>query len=249
MYIEIDKQNIYYQKHGKGSDLIMLHGWKNDVSSFWEVTNLLKDQFTIWLIDLPGFGRSDIPKKAFSVSDYSNIIKEFIEKLEIEKPTLLGHSVGGRIALKLASQNPQILDKLILEDSAGIRPKRDIPKFIFYGVSKILKYLIPNFFNLREKIRISFYKTLESDYLAVGELKRTFTKILNEDLTPDLSKIKTETLLIWGEEDLNLESSLKNGKKMYQLIENSKIVIFEDVGHFPHLENPERFVYYVKDFV
>lgn len=249
MYIEINQQNIYYQKIGKGKNLILLHGWKQDVSSFWGVVDLLKDQFAIYLVDLPGFGRSDNPKTAFSVSDYAEIIKGCINKLKIKNPTLLGHSVGGRIAIKLAAKNPTLLHKLILEDSAGIRPKRDIPKFIFYFFAKIFKYLVPNIFNLKEKVRIKFYKSLESDYLTTGDLKETFTQILNEDLTDDLPKIETETLLIWGEKDPTLEASLKNGKRMYQLIENSKMAIIEDVGHFPHLENPERFVYYVKDFV
>lgn len=249
MYIDINNQNIYYQKLGKGKNLIMLHGWKQDVSSFWEICEILKDKFTVWLVDLPGFGRSENPKSAFSVLDYAETIKGFIERLNIENPNLLGHSVGGRIGIKLASLYPNLLNKLVLEDSAGIRPKRDIPKFIFYILAKTFKYLIPNIFNLKEKIRTSFYKTLESDYLTAGELKDTFTKVLNEDLTRDLSKIKTETLLIWGEKDPTLESSLENGEKMYRLIEKSKLVIIENVGHFPHLENPERFIYYVKDFI
>lgn len=249
MYTSINNQNIYYQKIGKGKNLILLHGWKQDVSSFWGIVDLLKDQFAVWLIDLPGFGRSDNPKTAFSVSDYAEVIKGFINRLNIKKPTLLGHSVGGRIAIKLAAKNPLLLHRLILEDSAGIRPKRDIPKFIFYVIAKIFKFLVPNIFNLKEKIRIKFYKSLESDYLTAGKLKETFTKVLNEDLTDDLPKIKTNTLIIWGEKDPTLEASLKSGKRMYQLIENSKMAIIENVGHFPHLENPERFAYYVKDFV
>lgn len=248
MYIQINNQNIYYQKIGKGKNLILLHGWKQDVSSFWGVAQILKEQFTVWLIDLPGFGRSDNPKKAFSVLDYARVIKGFITEMKIKNPTLLGHSVGGRIVIKLAAVYPQVLHKLILENSAGIRPKRDIPKFILYFFAKVFKYLVPSLFNLKEKIRVIFYKSLESDYLTAGPLKDTFTEVLNEDLTPDLCKIKAETLLIWGEKDPTLEASLKSGKKMYQLIENSKLAIIEGVGHFPHLEAPERFVYYVKDF-
>lgn len=256
MYLTIDGpaspaggQNIYYQKIGHGKDLIMLHGWKQDVSTFWPVVDLLKTDFTLWLIDLPGFGRSENPKKAFGVSDYAEVIKQFIVKLKIKKPVLLGHSVGGRIAIKLASRYPLLLNKLILVSSAGIRPKRDLPKFIFYILAKIFKYFIPNILNLREKIRVIFYNTLESDYLTAGPLKDTFIKVLNEDLAYDLSKIKTETLLIWGENDPTHEASLKNGKKMYRLIEKSRMAILDSVGHFPQTENPTMFAYYVKDFV
>ena len=78
-------------------------------------------------------------------------------------------------------------------------------------------------------------------------MKNIFLNTIKEDLTKELPKIKTETLLIWGERDRAVP--LKNGKKMYQLIKNSKLVILEDTGHFPHIKWPERFVYYVKDFI
>lgn len=251
MYLKIRNQNIYFQKIGKGKDLVMLHGWGVDVSTFWGVVDLLKNDFTLWLIDLPGFGRSGQPKKNFTVSDYAEIIGEFIKKNKIKKPVLLGHSLGGRVAIKLASHlssgNVNFIDKLILESSAGIKPKRDNLKPFFYLIAK-LSHVIPNWISLKEKIRVWFYKSLESDYINAGVLKETLKNILDEDLTKDVTKIQTDILLIWGEKDPTKEASLKNGKKMYHLIKNSRIEILEDVGHFPHIENPERFVYWVKDF-
>lgn len=249
MYTIVKNQTIHYQKIGRGKDLIMLHGWKQDVSTFWPVVDLLKDNFTLWLIDLPGFGRSENPKKVFGVSDYAEVVKQFIVKFEIKKPVVLGHSLGGRIAIKLAAKYPTLLGKLILENSAGLRPKKDLPKFIFYVLAKVFKYLVPNIFNLKRNLRSKFYKTLKSDYLTAGKLQDTFTKILNEDLSSDLPKIKVDTLLIWGDKDPIPESSLKNGKKMYQLIAKSKMAVLEDTEHFPHIENPKGFVTYVKDFI
>ncbi len=248
MYLQIKDLNIYFQKTGKGKVLIMLHGWGLDVSTFWGVVELLKDKYTIYLIDLPGFGRSSLPKNAYAVSDYAEIIKEFISKEKLEKPIILGHSFGGRIAIKLTSKYPELVDKLILEDAAGIKPRRDLLKPVFYIGSGIFKYLMPNIFNLKERIRYKFYSSLESDYLNAGVLKDTLTNILAEDLTPDLKKIDTETLLIWGEKDATGEASLENGKKMYRFIKNSRIEIIDDAGHSPHLDKPERFAYYVKDF-
>lgn len=247
MYTTTYNQNIYFQKLGRGPNLIMLHGWGNDVSSFWGVTDLLKNDFTLWLIDLSGFGRSDIPKNPFRTIDYANIVTGFIHQKNLFKPILLGHSLGGRVGIKLAAQNPDILGKLILEASAGIKPQRDILKTVIYPFTKLAK-LIPNIFGIKEKLRYIFYKSLKSDYINVGEMKQTLANILEEDLTDELSKIKTETLLIWGEKDSTKEASLRNGKLIYRLIKNSRIEVIEDVGHFPHIENPERFVYYVKDF-
>lgn len=248
MYLQIKGINIYFQKTGKGKALLMLHGWGQDVSTFWGVIDFLKDKYTIYLLDLPGFGRSDAPKSPYTVSNYSEVIKEFILKEKLNKPMVLGHSFGGRIAIKLFSNYPKLVGKLILEDSAGIRSKSGPFRILVYVPAKIFHYLIPNIFNLKDKIRYKLYKKLELDYVNAGVLIDTFKNIVNEDLSDDLRKINAETLLLWGEKDSTGEASLKNGKKMYQLIYNSRIEVFESVGHFPHLEKPERFAYYVKDF-
>lgn len=247
MYTTINNQSIYYQKLGSGKDLIMLHGWKQDVSTFHNVAEELKKHFTLYLIDLPGFGRSENPKIPFFVSDYAEIVKEFIKNQKLKQPSLLGHSVGGNIALKFASENGEFIDKLILESSSGIRPKKTFLKYILYLNAKIFKYLVPNFFNLKLKIRKWLYWRLESDYLNAGSLKNTLTNILNEDLTSDLSKIKNTTLMIWGENDEQVK--LQYGRMLYKLIPNSKLVILQNTAHFPHIENPRMFLYYVIDFL
>lgn len=247
MYITVNDQSLYYQKVGSGKDLVILHGWGHDVSSFWPVVDQLKGTFTLYLVDLPGFGRSELPKKPFTVQDYAKTIAEFLQQQHI-KPILLGHSVGGRIGIKLAAYHPELIEKLILEDAAGIKPKRDVPKVILYLIAKTFRYLLPDVFGVKQKIRHRFYKALESDYITAGAMKETLKNILAEDLTLDLPKIKTETLLIWGEKDPTGEASLANGKKMYRLIPNARIAVLDDTGHSPHLEKPDQFCYWVKDF-
>ncbi len=247
MYLNLNNQSIYFQKVGTGKKpLIMLHGWKNDVTSFYNLIDLLKDEFTLYLIDLPGFGRSELPKKPFTVLDYAKVVNEFIDSEKLAKVNLFGHSLGGRVSIKLAAHYPDKLSRLILEASAGIRPAQDPPKKILYLFAKIFHYTVPNLFNLKEVLRQKFYSSLESDYLTAGAMTETLTNLLNEDLIPDLKKITTETLLIWGEDDQAVP--VKYAKQMYGLIKNSRLEIFDNVGHFPHLEKPERVVNYVADF-
>lgn len=246
MYLKINNLNIYYQKVGHGPNLVMLHGWGQDCSTFWPLVDLLKDTFTLWLLDLPGFGRSDLPNKPFTVSDYAETVKEFIEQNQIKQPALLGHSMGGRIGVKLAAKYPKLLKKLILEDSAGIRTIPMYKEVVLAILAKACKYLIPLPFNLRTKARHLLYTLLKSDYENVGAARDTFINLTKEDLTPDLAKIKTETLILWGENDQAVPPS--DGKKMYRLIPNSRIEVIDEAGHFPHLEKPKIFVHFLKDF-
>lgn len=247
MYATIKDQDIYYQKLGSGKDLIMLHGWKQDVSTFHNVAQDLKKHFTLWLIDLPGFGRSENPKTSFTVSDYADIVKDFINEKKLHQPHLLGHSVGGNIAIKLAAEYQEVIDKLVLESSSGIRPKKTLLQFVFFLIAKVFHFLVPNIFRIKDKIRRKLYWKLESDYLNAGYLKGTLVNILNEDLLSSLPKIKNQTLLIWGEDDAQVK--LKYARIMYQKIPYSRIEILEKTGHFPHTENPQKFLYYLIDFL
>ncbi len=247
MYITINDQSVYYQKIGEGKDIIMLHGWKQDVSTFHNVAEKLKNHFTLWLIDLPGFGRSEIPKKAFNISNYSDLVIGFIKENKIDKPHLLGHSVGGNISIKLASENGDLIDKLVLESSSGIRPNRGIWRLAIYPLAKAFHYLVPNIFRIKDKIRHLVYWKLEADYINAGSLKNTLTNILNEDLISQLPKIKNETLLIWGSNDQQVK--VKYSKIMFKKIPNSKLEILENTSHFPHTENQKMFLYYVLDFL
>lgn len=249
MYIKINNQEVYYQKLGRGKDLIMLHGWKQDVSTFHNVAEELKKHFTLWLIDLPGFGRSGTPKNPFSVTDYAEVVRGFIKLKKLQKPNLLGHSLGGRISIKISSKYPEIINKLVLEDAAGIQPKQDPIKYFIYPLAKILKAIIPNSFNFKERLRRFFYKQLESDYLSAGLLRETLTNILKEDQTDELQEIKNETLIVWGENDNLNETTPANAKTMYIAIKNSRLEFIKNSGHFPHTENPKMFLYWVIDFL
>ena len=238
--------NLYFQKIGKGKDLIMLPGWGHDVSSFWPVVDLLKDNLTLWLLDLPGFGRSDPPPQTWTLENYAEEIAKFIKDQKIKKPVLLGHSFGGSVVIKLTSKYPNLVSKLILEASSGIRPKPTLLNRAYSLIAKTLK-LFPNLLNFKERIRNWFYKMIGSDYLTTDLLKKTFQKVIRQDLSEEAKKIDRETLIIWGEDDKTLP--LEQGEKLYQLIKNSRLEVLENCGHAPHIKNPYLFTNYVKDFI
>lgn len=246
MYSQVDGFNLYYQKVGQGPDLVMLHGWGQDVSTWWPILDGLKQDFTVWLVDLPGFGRSERGTQALTISKYVGAIEEFIRINKLKKPILVGHSLGGRVGIKLAARHPELLGKLVLEDSAGLNDKNDRRSLILLPIVKAGKLLIPNWFNLRERTRRWIYQMLHSDYYEAGEMKETLQKVVEEDLSAELPKIQTETLVLWGEIDRT--TPLWMGRQFYRQITKSRLEIIEGAGHFPHLERPQQFLYWLKDF-
>ena len=103
MIKKIKNININYTQYGKGKDVVLLHGWGQNIQMMDPIGKNLCDNFRITILDFPGFGSSDIPEFAYTISDYTNILHEFLESLMIDNPILIGHSFGGRIAISYAS--------------------------------------------------------------------------------------------------------------------------------------------------
>lgn len=227
--------------------VVFLHGWRAEGRIWGPVARALSQAeptIQAYAPDLPGFGKSGMPRGPFYLQDYAEAVREFIEKIG-GKICLVGHSFGGRIAIKLASQNPQLISKLILVDSAGIRVR---PPFAFFKklVAKLLKpFFTPDFM---QPWRRRIYQWLGAeDFVTTPELTRVFLNILNEDLTPLLPQIKIPTLIIWGEQDQ--ETPLWMGKQLHSQIPGSRFEILASAGHFSFIDQLQEFVKILKQFL
>lgn len=232
----------YYEKIGTAGApiLVFLHGWRADGKIWMPIADRLGDG-TVYCLDLPGFGKSQTPKTAYSVGDYANIVREFVLKLGAKQIILIGHSFGGRIAIKLASERPQWLARLVLVNSAGIRRETVANKLINVA-SKVLRPLTP------QPVKERLYQLIGAeDYLTAGDLKATFVKVINEDLRPDLEKIQVPSLLIWGKEDT--DTPVAYGEIMHSLIPNSRLLILSNAGHYSFIDKPQEFVEELKSFI
>jgi len=158
---------------------------------------------------------------------------------------LLGHSFGGRIALKFAKKYPEALNGLILVSPAGTRRKTNPMIKIFASIAKFFSF-IPGYKFLR---KIFYFKILKKgDYFkASGNLKETFKKVVAEDLSYIFEYISTPTLLIWGDKDDY--TPIEQGYLMNKKISNSKMEVLKGLGHTPYLENPELLAEKIIEFV
>ena len=223
--MKIDNIEINYKTIGDGKNIILLHGWGSSIEIFNELITHLKDRYCVWAIDFPGFGNSEEPKRVYGVIDYMACLRLFIRENKIEDPIILGHSFGGRVAIKYA--NYYDIDRLILVDSAGIK-KRSVRYYYKVFLYKLLKKL-----GINKDMGSEDYKN------ASDMMKKILIKVVNEDLKKEIRNIKCETLIIWGKNDLITKSSM--GKKMSKLIDNSGLVIIPNAGHFSFIDNKSYF--------
>lgn len=223
-YIDTQATNQFEQKV-----LLILPGWQRSGQEWQRVMNQLSSQFRVLSVDFPGFANSPKPNLDWDIFQYSDFIRSFLAKLNIKKCSIIGHSFGGRIGIILASQDYSI-EQLILVDAAGIE-KKDIWLKTKVFLAKLLKPIIPS--------RV-VGKLLRGDYAESGEMKEIFKKVINQDLTNLLPKIKTPTTVIWGENDRILPIS--HAKTLHSKIKNSRLRIVWGASHDPHLEKPELFI-------
>ena len=201
MQVKVNDWNINYEVIGKGNPVVLLHGWLTDLETMRPLANNLCNNFKVYLIDVVGFGKSDIPERPLTTDDFGNFLRDLLIALKIERPILIGHSNGGRMIINAVGRGIVNARKVILIDSAGLVPKRSIYyhlKVAFYKTGKFILNLLPNTKGIKafkEKLRENVGS---SDYKASSNvLKETMKIILNEDQTNMLPNIKVPTLLCY----------------------------------------------------
>lgn len=225
--------------------VVFLHGWRSRGSIWLETMHHFASlKRSLYALDLPGFGSSQGPKDSYSVLQYADIVSQFFQIHKIKKAHIVGHSFGGRIAIKLASKNPDSVQSLILVDSAGIRKPSVKRSLITFG-ARLTKPLFG--LHALSAIRSKIYSQLGADdYIETPELQKTYLRVISEDLSPDLSKIIVPTLLYWGRDDK--ETPLSMGEQMHELIKKSEFVI-DDGGHFAFVQNSVKFASVLEEFI
>jgi pimeloyl-ACP methyl ester carboxylesterase len=239
-FININGVKTFTRIAGEGSPFLILHGWGRGHISWIGMQDNLSRNFQVITLDLPGFGKSDMPPTGWGVSDYVRFVLDFARKLDIDRFHLLGQSFGGRLCIKLAAHYPERIKKLILVDSAGIKHKKSF--FETFGSSMASIFKVFSFLPGYQLSRKFFYRFVlkRPNYLeATGTKKETLIKVLKEDITPYLEKIDVPTLIVWGRRDKLIP--LKDGYLMKERIKNSELKIF-DCGHAPHDEIPDILV-------
>jgi pimeloyl-ACP methyl ester carboxylesterase len=233
---------INYIQYGnkKGKDVVLLHGWGQNIEMMNPIGKGLEKDYHITVIDLPGFGASSEPTYAYTIYDYYEIVSELLTKLKIDNPVMIGHSFGGRVAIVYSAKKK--VSKLVLLSA----PFRRSAKRNTFKV-KVLKFLkkVPVIKELE-----SFMKTKigSSDYRNASPMMRNIlVNIVNEDLTGYLKQISVPTLLIWG--DLDTAVPIEDAKYIESIMEDAGLVVYEGCTHYAYLERINQTISVLRSFL
>ena len=252
----INNTLVHYRLEGSGQNkVVLLHGWGCDMKLMEPVSAALVQTHQVLLVDFPGHGASGRPPEPWGVPEYAACLKELLNRLGFYPCSVIAHSFGCRVTAWLAAEEPDLFDRIVFTGAAGIKPKQSEAAQKRSAEYKRLKkhcerircipFLRPAADMLEKKLREKYGSR---DYNALDdEMKKTFVKVVNLDLSGLYEKIRASTLLIWGDSDT--ETPLWMVKEMEKRIPDAGHVVFEGGTHFAYLEQLQRFNTIVRQFL
>jgi pimeloyl-ACP methyl ester carboxylesterase len=261
-----------YRKMGEGPPIVLIHGITSSSENWCAVASRLAERHMLLAPDLVGHGNSAKPRGDYSMGGFASGLRDLMVALDIPRATLVGHSLGGGVAMQFAYQFPGLADRLALISSGGLG--REVHSFLRAATIPGAELVLPLLANHRvldagravgraldrvgiklrndvlemarghaslgdRQTRVAFLHTLRSIVDPSGQRVRATDRLYLAAQLP--------VLILWGARDLIIP--LAHGARAHELIPGSRLEVFERSGHFPHLDEPERFVRTLEDWI
>jgi len=234
-------------------DVVLIHGFMDSAYN-WKINmRALAQNHRVWALDLPGFGFSSrLTERVYTFKNFARWVRDFMNAVEIQRPSIVGHSMGGAITLQLANDYPQRVDKIILLNPAAylwipasVRFAARIPwlpraiagiainsKRVHSAIWRMAVGASP--FDANEVARRSRHLRVKGTLDALIALAASPRET---DLPRALHRIAAPALVVWGEEDLVLPK--EHGERLAQELPNARLLMIPKVGHIPNQECPQ----------
>lgn len=238
-----------------GVPVIFLHGISDSWHSFESVLKYLPRHIHAFAISQRGHGDSERPSSGFLMKDFANDVAAFIKKKKLGRVIVAGHSMGGIVAQQFAVLYPELVKGLVIIDSeANFKDNPGMPEF-FNEVLKLEGSIDRKFMDdfqrstLSRPIEPAYYEKLvnEGMKVPVKVFRDAFTGIMEADLTKEIKSIQAPVLVFWGDQDSFCPREGQDA--LVRNIKNSRLVVYEGIGHALHWQEPRRFVKDLMDFV
>ena len=252
----INGTEVCYRIEGEGENrVLLLHGWGCSMKMMQPVADALKIDHRTMLVDFPGHGESGRPPEPWGVPEYASCLLELLKQLSFIPCAVVAHSFGCRVAAWLEAEHPGLFTRIVFTGAAGIRnvPTEEARKRTEHYKKLKHRCEIARRIPLLEKAASRWEEKLRQkygsrDYNALDEeMRRTFVRVINQDLTELYGRFRASTLLIWG--DADTETPLWMAREMEKRIPDAGLVILEGGTHFAYLEQIVRFNTIVRHFL
>ncbi|MGH2522026.1 MAG: alpha/beta fold hydrolase [Anaerolineales bacterium] len=256
--IVTDQGIVHYEAYGYGAPVILLHGWLGSWGLWQPTMEALSQQHRCYALDFWGFGESGKKRDSYAVGDFMELVRQFMDALGIESAPLVGHSMGGTASLGTTLRYPERVTKVCVIGSpivgsslspflqlAGVRwigsLVRNSPSALKLGVRLSSPLITRNPKTWYPMVARDISRTtVESFFSSVGSLRRT-------DLRPRLSEVRVPALGIYGMRDVIVHP--KQYEQLQAGVKHARIEILPRSGHFPMLDEPERYLDIIKSFL
>ncbi len=227
--VQVGQYTMYYQVTGEGEPLVLVHGLSGSLRWWRRNVPALAEHYRVYLIDLPGFGMMRHFPRRLALDEVADGLVTWIKAVGLQKVSLVAHSMGGYICIRVAATRPEVVDRLVLVSPAGI------PQF-----RSVLGYTIPLIVAIRY-LTPRFVPVLAYDALRAGPLTllRATQDLLTKDIRDYLKAIQAPTLLIWGVNDSLVPPVL--GDVLRQEIAHARLLLLKKAGHVGMFDQPEEF--------
>ncbi len=264
---------VGYRRVGEGNAeaVLLLHGLAGSSKTWDAVIHTLGTTHDVIAPDLLGHGESAKPMGDYSLGAFASGLRDFLAVLDVSSVTIVGHSFGGGVAMQLAYQHPHVVDRLVLVGSGGLGREvswllrmLSLPGFEYvmpFGFPKPMVEAgtsVGRFFGrrgLRSQKLGEMWRAYSS--LAGASNRTAFVRTMRGVIEPGGQTVdardrlylaaRVPTLIVWGDRDAIIP--VEHGQRAHELIESSRLEIIEGLGHFPHVEDPDRFVAVLTGFL
>jgi pimeloyl-ACP methyl ester carboxylesterase len=238
-YVDLENCRLFYTQCGsnlEATPIVFLHGWGISAEPYGEVLQLLAQQQAVFAPDLPSFARSSYDQLLPDYDSYARFLLAFLDSLNLHQVHLVGHSLGGGIAITLSALAPKRVKSLVLVDSTGV-PRVSLLEVIpRRAIEMTAQLLLPRLGLKLGKIPQVFMHNL---LFNTGNLLQALFLSLQVELKHLLPKIQAPCLLLWSDKDLT--TPLEAAQEMAATIPDSSLTIVEEGFHEWGLWYPEKF--------
>jgi pimeloyl-ACP methyl ester carboxylesterase len=270
--IVLHGRRVVYRTGGWGPLLVLVHGITSNSATWDRVLPKLAKRYTVLAPDLLGHGRSDKLRGDYSVGAHANMIRDLMDALGYKRATFAGHSLGGGVALQFAYQYPERIERLVLVAPGGFG--REVSVVLraaslpgsgrvlalaawrpFVAAGTMLAHMLGQLglHGNTDLEEIGRAYTLLSDTEARAAFLHTLRSVVDHQgqLVTALDRLELTkrfpSLIVWGDRDRIVP--VRHGQDVHQLVPNTYLAVFGGAGHFPHRDDPDRFVEVVDEFL